>query len=275
MSSEEVNRMLEIYALGGLSADERKLLFEAALQDQDLFNRLAKEELVKAGFDLPENRAAILAALRQLAPSPFQLVLEWLRPPTHWLPAAGVLAAAAAAVVFGVHLNRPGEFQVALDSSRSPAMSMLSIETPDTSAARAAGLTQLFGLALQQPIPAQLRLNKPGQSPEYRVGEDIRFGLSVPGGGNCLLLDRLGDQTPVELFPNRFTPDMTTPAGQSLFVPPAGQGNLLVAGPPGLHRVRLVVVPAGVTLDLYSPASWSSGATVVEREYKVLQPVGR
>jgi phage terminase large subunit-like protein len=97
----------------------------------------------------------------------------------------------------------------------------------------------------------------------------------VQQGGNCLLLDRQEGRLPARLFPNRFNSTMSVPAGQTVFIPPAGQGNLSVAGPAGLHQVRLIVVPADVTLDLATPAAWADKATIIEREYRVVPATDR
>jgi hypothetical protein len=274
MSGQDPKHLLKGYALGGLSAEQTNDLFEASLKDQDLFERLMQEESLRLALRQPGNRDAILAALREPIPSWSERLAAWFRKPAHMLFSVGSLAAVAVVVFAVISLNQ-NPLTVSLDPTRGPAISMLGIETPDESDARQAALTQLFRISIQQPIPAQLGLNKAGRTPEYRIGEDIRFGLSVRGGGNCLLLDRLEDQPPIELFPNRFITSMLAPGGQTLFVPPAGQGNLSVSGPPGLHRLRLIVVPPDVTLDLSSPAAWSRGATVIERQYKVVPETNR
>jgi hypothetical protein len=266
VSPENPEHLLESYALGGLSEEERERLFAAALKDQELFDRLVEEEALRLGLERPENRALLMAALR---PSWQERLAEWFRQPKH----LALSAAAAAVLAFGiaVWIHPAGNgLSVSLDPTRAPAISMLGVESPGAEPARQIEWAQLFRLPVRQPIAARLGLNKSGGTPEYRIGEYLRLGLSVAGGGNCLLLDREADQSPTRLFPNRFTSSMLVPAGQTVFVPPAGQGNIDVSGPPGLHQLRLIVVPADVTLDLSAPASWVDKATVIEREYRVV-----
>src|SRR5580700_8059877 len=51
------------YATGSLSDTERKLLFEAALEDQDLFDQLAHEQALKDLIDQPGVRDRLIAGL--------------------------------------------------------------------------------------------------------------------------------------------------------------------------------------------------------------------
>ncbi len=42
MTQDEIRKLLGGYATNALTADERRMLFEAALEDQELFNALAE-----------------------------------------------------------------------------------------------------------------------------------------------------------------------------------------------------------------------------------------
>jgi hypothetical protein len=265
MSTENPEHLLASYALGGLNEEEREQLFVAALKNQDLFDRLVEEETVRLALQRPENRTLVLAALR---PSWKERLAAFFRQPKY-LALSAAAAAAAVAFVIWIFPTSNG-LTVALDPTRGPAISMLGVETPEAEPARPVEWTQLFSLPVQRRIAAGLGLNKSGRTPEYRIGENLRLGLSVENGGNCLLLDRQGDQSPARLFPNRFASSMLVSGGQTVFIPPAGQGNINVAGPPGPHRLRLIAVPADVVLDLSSPASWVDKATIIDREYRVV-----
>jgi hypothetical protein len=63
MSKDEARKLLGGYATGSLSEAERKVLFEAALQDQELFDELAGEQALKEVLDEPGARQRLIAAL--------------------------------------------------------------------------------------------------------------------------------------------------------------------------------------------------------------------
>jgi hypothetical protein len=90
VSREEVRKLIGGYATGSLSAAERKLLFEAALQDQELFDELAHEQELKELIETPGVRERLLSALqpRQTARP------AWWARPWSWIGVAGALSAA-------------------------------------------------------------------------------------------------------------------------------------------------------------------------------------
>lgn len=47
MTRDEIRGLIGGYATGSLSEAEQKLLFEAALDDQELFDELAREQALK------------------------------------------------------------------------------------------------------------------------------------------------------------------------------------------------------------------------------------
>lgn len=63
MSREEIQKLLGGYATGTLSEAERRALFEAALEDQELFDALAKEEALREVLEDPTARRQLIAAL--------------------------------------------------------------------------------------------------------------------------------------------------------------------------------------------------------------------
>ena len=58
MTADEARKLLGGYATGSLTEAERKVLFEAALQDQELFDELAGEQVLKEVLDEPGTRSA-------------------------------------------------------------------------------------------------------------------------------------------------------------------------------------------------------------------------
>ncbi|HEY7338818.1 MAG TPA: hypothetical protein VH639_28270 [Bryobacteraceae bacterium] len=93
MTPLEIRKLIGGYATGSLSDAERKLLFEAALEDQELFDELAGEQALKELLDEPGARGRLIAALR-----PPQAARPW------WLR-AWPWAAAAAAIAAGVAIS--------------------------------------------------------------------------------------------------------------------------------------------------------------------------
>jgi outer membrane biosynthesis protein TonB len=64
MTQDEIRRLLGGYATNALSANERQILFEAALEDQELFNALQNEDALRELLDDPVSRAQARRALQ-------------------------------------------------------------------------------------------------------------------------------------------------------------------------------------------------------------------
>lgn len=112
MARRELKRLIGGYATGTLTARERRALFEAALEDQELFDSLADEEALKELLDDPASRQRLLETLgeesRWTLWSPKLAVL--LRRPWR-LTVAGGLAAAALGVLIVVGIQRESSRQ--------------------------------------------------------------------------------------------------------------------------------------------------------------------
>lgn len=91
MSPDEARKLLGGYATGSLTDAERRALFEAALHDQELFEELAGEQVLKEVLDEPGARQRLVAALEP----PRQRAWLW-----GWAGAAATLAVVAGIVVF-------------------------------------------------------------------------------------------------------------------------------------------------------------------------------
>jgi hypothetical protein len=65
MSSDEIRQLLGGYATGTLTDEERRLLFEAALKDQELFESLADEEALRDVLSDPICRDELMEALEE------------------------------------------------------------------------------------------------------------------------------------------------------------------------------------------------------------------
>jgi hypothetical protein len=128
MKNEEIHKLLGGYATNTLTESERRALFEAALEDQELFNALQDEQALKQLLADPASRDAIQRALEQ--PVEKQHSVWWSR---RWLW-GGVASAAAAAVLIValVHPNRPGEKsgRIEIASTQEPAKPLLEPNAP-------------------------------------------------------------------------------------------------------------------------------------------------
>jgi len=93
MSRDEARKLLGGYATGSLTEAERTALFQAALEDQDLFDELAGEQALKEVLDEPGARQRLIAALE-----PPRKHRAWL-----WATAA---ATTAIAIVIGIVVSQ-------------------------------------------------------------------------------------------------------------------------------------------------------------------------
>ena len=110
MRPDEARKLLGGYATGTLTPEEQQQLFAAALEDQELFNELAQEQVLRETLDDPGARAELLAAVTERKQS-------WLR----WWPVpvgAGALALAAITVMLLVPRQRPEAVQVAQNEGK-------------------------------------------------------------------------------------------------------------------------------------------------------------
>lgn len=123
MSDHELEKLLGGFAADTLTAEERKLLYTAALQDQPLFNALADEQALKELLVDPDVRRRLLQALNHTRTSGAGSWLDWFRRPAG-LAWAGGLTAAALAVVLGTRIYQ--------DSLKQAAQSIATEETKPT-----------------------------------------------------------------------------------------------------------------------------------------------
>jgi len=97
MNREDAHKLLGGYATGTLTPEEQQALFAAALEDQELFDALAREQALREVLGDPAARAQLLAALDE---APASWLQRWWRP---LLP----VTVMAAALVVGVVSYRP------------------------------------------------------------------------------------------------------------------------------------------------------------------------
>lgn len=106
MTREDIRKLIGGYATGTLTEAERKLLYEAALDDQELFDDLAREQTLKEVLDEPGAKSRLIAAL-----APRDAIPVWWKRPIAWAT-SGMAAVAVAALAF-VSLRQSPPIQVA------------------------------------------------------------------------------------------------------------------------------------------------------------------
>lgn len=113
MTRDEARKLLGGYATGSLTEAERTALFQASLEDQDLFDELAGEQVLKEVLDEPGARQRLIAALE-----PPRRHRAWL-----WVTAgASVAVAVVIGIVVGtsVHKRTPAPSQQIAQVLKSP-----------------------------------------------------------------------------------------------------------------------------------------------------------
>ena len=94
MSREEIHKLIGGYATGTLTPEEQEALFQAALEDQELFDALAREQALRDLLSDPASKAQLLTALQEKPARWYERV--------GWLWARPLGAAAAALTVAGM-----------------------------------------------------------------------------------------------------------------------------------------------------------------------------
>ena len=117
MTSEQACKLLGGYATNSLTEVERKALFEAALDDQELFDALQQEEALKELLADPASRNQIQQALIEAQVS--RPVRAWFFKARLWGGLAGAVAAAAL-IVFVIRSNDQQKVQVARVTPSAP-----------------------------------------------------------------------------------------------------------------------------------------------------------
>ena len=123
MNSEEIRKLLGGYATNTLTDNERSALFEAALDDQDLFNALQDEQALKGLLADPASRQAIRQALERpvaRARSAWWSRRWWSK---RWIWGGAMAAVAATVFIVAVVHRRPSEpvKRVEIASNQQPA----------------------------------------------------------------------------------------------------------------------------------------------------------
>ncbi len=105
MKDEEIKNLLGGFATDTLTPQERELLFTAALKDQELFDALADDQVLRDFLSDPISRQKVLRLLQP------EEKTHWMRRPLVWAIASGLMAAMIAIVV--IRQPHPPQAQMA------------------------------------------------------------------------------------------------------------------------------------------------------------------
>src|SRR5438105_4673904 len=93
MKDADIQNLLGGFATDTLTAQERQLLYTAALNDQALFDAMADEQALREFLSDPVNRRRLLQSLGAAKPG-----RAWMRWPGAWAMAGGLAAVVLVAV---------------------------------------------------------------------------------------------------------------------------------------------------------------------------------
>jgi len=267
-------KLLGGYATNTLTRSELEILMGAALEDEWIFEELVEEEDCRAALADDPFRRRLIRRLRQ---SRADIRPSWSLQFARLFRLRWLTAACAAAGLIVIALIRQGVIpessplaRIALGPGTLPALHMAGLLEETQAPER-----ELESKSRTDPAPgahrASLEFDRAGNDIEYRVGDRQRIGFSVPSSANVLLIEERPDGSAVRLFPNPFQSSPGVKAKETVLVPPAGQGDLEVEGPPGPRTLRLLIFPE--SFDPLAPdADWErvkGQAQETSRHYKV------
>ena len=176
MSREEIHKLLGGYATGTLTPEEQEALFAAALDDQELFDALAKEQPLHDLLREPAARAQLLAAIEE-RPAPWYRV--W------WRPAVAGVAVVAVLVFLGTHREAPREVAQVRDMGPTPVAAPPPTPAAADKPAQPPVRTKVFHAP--PPAAAPVRQNAEVAPPPEVVSPKLEaappvFGLRPQGG---------------------------------------------------------------------------------------------
>ena len=208
MSPEDIKKLLGGYATDTLTTEEQQALFAAALDDQELFDELAREQSLRDLLRDPAARAELLGALDTPA-SRVADFWQWLRRPmVAGLAAAGVAALAigvwrgarvasvkpAAAPVIVAELERPKPLAPAPDTALAPAAPVKDADFPAAELAdkKTARATELPSRQFAAGAPSAMA----GPRVEQMKQKKALMATSPPAGQADSIAELKGDQAP-------------------------------------------------------------------------------
>jgi hypothetical protein len=148
MNRETIQKLLGGYATGTLTPEEQQALFAAALDDQELFDALAREQSLRDLLRDPAARAQVMMALNTAAPRWYQA--RW------WLPAAAAVAMAGIGLMAVVVVRRQAHAPppvIVAEVKRAEVKPAVPVPAPPLAEPRRSGKPALKQRATAQPRP--------------------------------------------------------------------------------------------------------------------------
>jgi hypothetical protein len=199
VTPDEARQLVGGYATGSLSEAERKALFAAALQDQELFEELAGEQALKDVLDEPGARQRLIAALE-----PPRRHRAWL-----WATAAATVAVAVVIVVSQRTLEPPQQIAQVMKSAEPAPASPVAAPVPP-------------------PAPVRRKAAPPAEAREEKLADQAKpqdFG--AVGGAPAAAATRAENMA--AKVPGGFAFNYALRADRSLEIVPAARGFLSVS----------------------------------------------
>lgn len=151
MTRDDIRKLIGGYATGSLTDAERKILFEAALDDQELFDELAREQALKETLDQPGAKRRLIAALESRPPAG----RAWWKQPAAWTAVAAAVALAVGLTTWTLlRAPKPVQFAVVQVPLAPPNESPAVDATEPKSETRAAPKTITVRKTKAQPVVA-------------------------------------------------------------------------------------------------------------------------
>ncbi|MEP6963224.1 MAG: hypothetical protein ABI995_14175, partial [Acidobacteriota bacterium] len=193
MRRDEARKLMGGYATGSLTDVECALLFEAALDDQELFDELAGEQSLKELLDSPGAKDRLLAGLRPVR----EVKPAWWAQPWPWAAAAGLSVAAALVWVMLPRAEAPVQVAenktttVALEAN-APAIAAPIVAEPVQTTQQGAAQPELqrqntvaptaavAPAALAGPAPQEIRIQAAAAPPPARAADAVTVTTESP-----------------------------------------------------------------------------------------------
>jgi hypothetical protein len=215
MTQDEARQLLGGYATGALSEAERNALFQAALEDQELFEELAGEQALKEVLDEPGARQRLIAAL---GPST-QPARSWVMRTWPWAAAATLAAAIVIGIVVSTRTEPPQQIAQVLKSAEPAPAPPVAAPAPP-------------------PAPVRRKVAPPAEAPQEKLADQARPQAFGAVGGAPAAAARAENMA--AKVPGGFAFNYAVGADRSLEIVPAARGFLSVSANDA------VIFPSGV-----------------------------